>query len=150
MKCKFNKAWSGPCNIETGDAILYCKEHIDLKCCVCGNPATHDCAETGGFVCGAPLCDGCEHKLDKEGTNGIMCSGGHCKKGEQEYHNWLIQEIIKDNQKEFDKEVERIKQAKTGLAMEKIAVDLIFYKNCYEKHQIKIAELESELIKVKR
>jgi hypothetical protein len=37
-----------------------CDDHKDLKCSVCGKPATHGCSYTGQFVCGQPLCDECE------------------------------------------------------------------------------------------
>jgi hypothetical protein len=49
------------------------------------------------FVCGAPLCDGCEHTIFPEGHNGGVgfdaqpCPGGmerHVKKNEQQFTPW--------------------------------------------------------------
>jgi len=97
MKCRFIKAWIGQCK---NDAIEgeFCKEHADLKCCSCGAQATHECDETGQFVCGAPLCDNCEHTIAKDGTNGgigfIRTSPlpkgykSHCRKDAQIYQPW--------------------------------------------------------------
>jgi len=58
-KCKFAIAWVGKCNKETASEE-YCEEHKSVRCCVCGNQATHECSETvfgGSLVCGMPLCD---------------------------------------------------------------------------------------------
>jgi len=52
-KCSFNKAWIGECGAED------CQDHANLKCISCGEPATHECAETFQFVCGAPLARSC-------------------------------------------------------------------------------------------
>ena len=30
-------------------------------CASCGAPATHECQATNGMICGAPLCDACQH-----------------------------------------------------------------------------------------
>ena len=98
MKCKFNKAWIGECGAEA-DESGYCEEHKEQKCVSCGAKATHDCPETGQFVCGAPLCDDCQHCIFPDGTNGgigfnaVPCpddlpSCRHCKKGEQKYKPW--------------------------------------------------------------
>jgi len=59
-KCIFIKAFIGKCN-EHAVHGEYCKEHSELKCCVCGLKAARDCPETLGLVCGAPLCDNCDH-----------------------------------------------------------------------------------------
>ena len=133
MNCKFGNAWVGQCKEIAIDSTDFCEEHLGVLCCVCGKQATHACAETGGFVCGAPLCDNCEHKLDKERTSGIMCGSGHCKKGEQEYNSWIMQEFIKDHKEEVAEKVKVIKQAKTELMIEAIAVDLVFYQEQYRK-----------------
>jgi hypothetical protein len=91
MKCKFDKAWIGKCN-EEADESGFCEEHRVVKCCSCGAQATRDCPETSQFVCGAPLCDDCEHTIQTNGCNG----GGelpkglksHCKKTDQVYPPW--------------------------------------------------------------
>lgn len=59
-KCKFYKAWTGQCGEKCLDGD-YCERHSITKCCSCGNQATHECSETFMLVCGAPLCDNCEH-----------------------------------------------------------------------------------------
>ena len=41
-----------------------CTQHAAVKCCVCGEQATHECDHTGQFVCGAPLCNNCEGHTD--------------------------------------------------------------------------------------
>lgn len=98
-KCKFNKAWIGNCDKESDNN--YCEEHTGIKCCSCGNDATHQCAETGQFVCGAPLCDDCEHTTHKEGHNGGIGFDQqkppegmktHCKKTDQKYKPWYARE----------------------------------------------------------
>jgi hypothetical protein len=61
--CKFNKAWIGICNKENIIGEEYCEEHLQIKCSVCGEQATHDCHETNQFVCGTPLCDKLDCKL---------------------------------------------------------------------------------------
>ncbi|MDX5808566.1 hypothetical protein [Bacillus cereus group sp. BfR-BA-02730] len=61
--CKFNKAWIGTCKEENEEGQKYCKEHKEMTCSVCGEQATHDCAETNQFVCGTPLCSKEECKL---------------------------------------------------------------------------------------
>ena len=97
MKCKWNEAWIGTCGKEC-DESGFCEDH-KKTCCSCGSPATHSCEETGQFVCGFPLCDGCEHTIFPEGHNGGIgfnaqpCSEGmkrHCKKTEQKYQPWYM------------------------------------------------------------
>lgn len=56
--CKFEKAWIGPCGKEC--EADFCKEHLQVKCCVCGKQAKRECSYCGQFVCGYPLCDDCE------------------------------------------------------------------------------------------
>ena len=61
--CKFNKAWSGLCEKDVVSGLEYCEEHSQIKCSICGKQATHDCGETAMLVCGVPLCDSDECKL---------------------------------------------------------------------------------------
>lgn len=98
--CNFNNAWVGTCN-NSGDP--YCKEHAELKCVSCGNQATKTCDSTGQFVCGAPLCDDCEHTIFQNGTNGGIGFNAaqppegmksHCKKTEQVFKPWYEREAI--------------------------------------------------------
>jgi len=100
-KCKFNQAWIGECGKPTVDGSEYCKEHKDEKCCSCGSQATRSCSETGQFVCGAPLCDDCDHTTFPDGTNGGIGFNEqklpegmkrHCKKTEQKYTPWFMRE----------------------------------------------------------
>ena len=102
-QCKFDIAWVGRCEkeaIENG----YCEEHKDWHCINCGEKATHSCHETFGLVCGAPLCDNCEHTIQSNGCNsgGELPEGlgAHCKKSEQVYRNWLAQEYIAEHGEE--------------------------------------------------
>jgi hypothetical protein len=95
--CNFSMAWVGKCKNHAVDGHEYCTEHI-MNCSSCGKPATHDCEETMGLVCGAPLCDKCTHTIQSNGCN----SGGnlphglgaHCKKSEQKYDTWFKNTII--------------------------------------------------------
>lgn len=99
MKCKFTEAWVGRCK-KNSDESKYCEKHKDIKCVSCGKQATHACHETMGLVCGSPICDDCEHTIYENGCN----SGAplpknhksHCKKTEQVYKPWYIEEYIKE------------------------------------------------------
>jgi hypothetical protein len=98
-KCKYSLAWRGDCGNETKEGD-YCSEHSEIKCCSCGNQATHECHETGSFVCGAPLCGECEHTICENGCNsgaprpeGLK---GHCKIEEQVYKPWYMRENESD------------------------------------------------------
>ena len=91
MKCEYQIAWSGPCGKEN------CAEHALKKCISCGEKATRDCDETGQFICGAPLCENCEHTITEDGTNGGIGFNAqkppegmshHCKRSEQRYKPW--------------------------------------------------------------
>jgi len=82
VKCNFYKAWIGKCR-NKADESGYCEEHKGLKCCSCGDQATHDCEETMQLVCGCLLCANCEHELSPNGTNGGTFR--HCRKDEQIY-----------------------------------------------------------------
>lgn len=46
-----------PSKQETLEGKEYCLEHSKTNCVICGEQATHECAETFQFVCGTPLCD---------------------------------------------------------------------------------------------
>lgn len=101
MDCDFQKAWIGPCKSPTTEGAR-CSDHAHIKCASCGSPATHECSQTGQFVCGAPLCDECEHTIAEDGTNGgigffrtsPLPSGmkEHCKKAEQKFKPWYARE----------------------------------------------------------
>lgn len=67
--CGFDEAWIGSCKKEVSKPGARCEKHIQT-CCSCGAPATRSCAETGQFVCGASLCDNCEHTTFPQGHNG--------------------------------------------------------------------------------
>ena len=98
MQCRYDKGWAGKCkNIvyESG----FCEKHKKRKCVVCGEQATHDCNETGQFVCGAPLCDDCTHNIHPEGHNGGVGFNAHkwpeemkqhCKRSEQKFAPWYV------------------------------------------------------------
>ena len=95
-QCKFNKAWVGRCK-EEADESGFCEEHRGMVCSSCGAVATRNCSETmGPLVCGAPLCDDCEHTIQSNGCSnmGELPEGmkGHCRKGEQRYHPWYVDE----------------------------------------------------------
>lgn len=68
-ECKFDKSWIGRCKQPIFGTTEYCTEHLDVKCCQCGEQATHDCEETFQFVCGAPLCDKKECKIKHHPKN---------------------------------------------------------------------------------
>lgn len=92
MSCQYDKPWEGKCSTDADGK--YCKDHKGIECVSCGEQATHGCAETAQFVCGAPLCDNCEHTIRENGCNsGAPLPEGlkpHCKKGEQVYKPWFL------------------------------------------------------------
>ena len=94
MKCNFDIAWIGNCKNDANEND-YCNEHQDIKCKSCGVQATHTCVETMILVCGAPLCNDCEHTLCDNGCNsrGNLPKGfkEHCKIAEQVYKPWYTQ-----------------------------------------------------------
>ena len=101
--CKFDNAWQGKCG-KPADNSGFCPEHKEDKCCSCEKPATHTCAETGQFVCGATLCDDCEHTIYPDGTNGGIGFNQqsppegmkvHCKKTEQKDEPWYTKKETK-------------------------------------------------------
>lgn len=94
-ECNFTMAWVGKCD-QPSVASGRCEKHL-LLCSSCGELATHDCDETGQFVCGHPLCDNCEHTIFPDGTNGGIGFNAqsvpeglklHCKKTDQKYKAW--------------------------------------------------------------
>jgi hypothetical protein len=98
--CGFNQAWIGKCKAPVDSDGERCEKH-SLACVSCGAPATHTCDQTGQFVCGAPLCDECTHNTHPEGHNGgigfnaLQFPEGmktHCKKSEQKYAPWYVDE----------------------------------------------------------
>ena len=60
--CTFDLAWRGQCKATCEGSV--CTQHAAVKCCVCGEQATHECDHTGQLVCGAPLCNNCEGHID--------------------------------------------------------------------------------------
>jgi hypothetical protein len=78
MKCKFEKAWIGSCNKDSGDSEI-CEEHTKEKCVSCGEQAVRECAQTGiQFVCGCPLCATCQHgRAPRDNPGMFNLGGGH-------------------------------------------------------------------------
>jgi hypothetical protein len=89
-QCRYIKAWIGQCHSQAMDGHSFCEDHLELKCSSCKKQATGNCDTTmGPMICGAELCDECEHMLSPDGVAGHMV---HCKKGEQLYKLWMFQE----------------------------------------------------------
>jgi len=95
--CNYDKAWIGKCTKPVTQNGR-CQDHQNRICSSCGKPATRECPETGQFVCGAPLCDNCEHVTFPDGTNGGIGFNAqtlpkdlktHVMKGEQKYKPWF-------------------------------------------------------------
>lgn len=95
VTCCYSLAWIGLCKKPAGENGL-CEEHSKDKCSSCGEQATGQCAETMGLICGAPLCDKCEHTLCENGCNsGAKLPDGyknHCRKDKQVYVAWYARE----------------------------------------------------------
>jgi len=102
--CRFIRAWIGPCS-----APIPCKIHENTKCVSCEGAATHECEETGQSVCGAKLCDECEHTIAADGTNGGIglyrtaplpegC-GTHVRKDKQVYTPWYERKLEAERSK---------------------------------------------------
>ncbi len=98
VMCGFIKAWVGKCKTQVHRDGDKCEEH-QIKCCSCGAPSTHQCDQTGQFVCGSPLCDDCTHNMHPQGHNGgvgfnqLPLPEGmktHGKKAEQLYAPWYV------------------------------------------------------------
>jgi hypothetical protein len=128
--CKFVKAWIGTCKKENVTGTDFCEEHSKGVCVSCGAPATKDCEATMGLVCGALLCDNCEHKIDESGC-GAMNFGknGHCKKDEQEYYSWLEKEEMTEAGRQLKE------RGITLVAGDKHVVNL--FKNCDHAPELK-------------
>lgn len=100
--CGYGLAWIGKCKAAPAPGGARCAKHAAEKCSSCGEPATHECEETGQFVCGAPLCDLCEHTTCEDGTNGGVGFFAvskppegyktHCRKDAQVYLPWYARE----------------------------------------------------------
>jgi hypothetical protein len=98
-ECGFGIAWVGRCT-----NTKPCDDHRSLTCVSCGSIATHQCSETGQFVCGAPLCDNCEHTTAQDGSNGNIGFyrssplpegyNEHCKKSDQVYLPWVDRDLL--------------------------------------------------------
>ncbi len=67
--CPYHPAYSGRCNAPKGESG-FCRHHAGKACTVCGEQALHECNHTGQFVCGAPLCAGCEGFVDSTKSSG--------------------------------------------------------------------------------
>lgn len=61
IRCHFSRAYIGQCTETVVAGKKYCKAHAAVVCAGCGKQASHDCPETFQFMCGAPLCDTCQH-----------------------------------------------------------------------------------------
>lgn len=59
-QCKYVLAWIGECGKEANHEG-FCEEHSKQVCRGCGEKATKECPATLQLVCGAPICDKCEH-----------------------------------------------------------------------------------------
>lgn len=79
--CKFDIAWRGRCGTACQGPV--CEQHEKVKCCACGAQATHECAHTGQFVCGAPLCDNCEGFTDTSKPSGGWGFMNHIHRAKQ-------------------------------------------------------------------
>lgn len=82
MICGFIPAFLDRCTNE-----VPCPKHSHLECCVCKEPATHECDTSMGLCCGCPLCDNCEHGEVTFGLGvieGLMRNTSHRKKDSTE------------------------------------------------------------------
>ncbi len=68
-QCNYQISWVGSCKAPADERGL-CEKHRSVKCCVCGEQALTECAHTGQFVCGAPLCSACEGFTDQDKASG--------------------------------------------------------------------------------
>ncbi len=60
--CLLEVSWVGKCDKPSTNG--WCSKHENLKCCSCGAKATQDCDHGSSLICGAPLCETCQHSLD--------------------------------------------------------------------------------------
>ena len=144
--CHFEMAWIGRCK-EPAVKNGMCEKHSKEKCASCGAPATHDCYETGQFVCGAPLCDNCEHTNAEDGSNGgigffrvsALPEGmkEHCKKSEQKCFPWYVKGCGKDYPEVQAMLNKYNKGEATYLETDKLILDFIVEKNKIEEEKEK-------------
>jgi len=136
--CKFQKAWIGQCDKPIHKNGM-CEEHSKVKCVSCGAQATHECSETGQFVCGAPLCDDCEHTTAMEGTNGNIGffrtsplpegMKEHCKRCDQKVFPWYVISL-KNDYPYFVEVLDKFDKGElTYLEADKLLNDFIIQKN---------------------
>lgn len=62
--CNYTEAWKGECTNPPIKGMDYCSWHINIFCVACGKQATHQCDEMSSMVCGTPLCDSRECKIN--------------------------------------------------------------------------------------
>jgi hypothetical protein len=140
--CGYDIAWIGKCTEPAGENGR-CEKHAKAVCCSCGKPATHDCPETGQLVCGAPLCDDCEHTTAMEGTNGNIGffrtsplpegMREHCKKADQKVFPWYVTSMKKDYPY-FVEVLDKFDKGElTYLEADKLILDFIVEKNRIEE-----------------
>lgn len=112
MSCKYSKAWIGRCDKDCdGD---YCVKHINEKCIICHNQATHECDNTHFLVCGTPLCDNplCDtiHEVMAHGWDldkFMKWTGRKHTDSEKDY----IKKFIEDKEEEYRQIIEKFKQS---------------------------------------
>lgn len=71
-RCQFSLAYVGRCDNGALPGKSMCSKHDGLVCRGCGAPATRECPSASSLVCGAPICDVCEHdsRLGIDGMHG--------------------------------------------------------------------------------
>ena len=147
--CVFQKAWIGQCCKPIHENGM-CEEHSKIKCVSCGAQATHECSETGQLVCGADLCDDCEHTTHEDGCNGGVGffqiskrpegMKEHCKKCDQKVFPWYVISMKKDYPY-FVEVLDKFDKGElTYLEADKLLNDFIVEKN---KEEEKAREGES-------
>lgn len=145
-KCRYAEAWRGNCK-EPADESGFCEKHKGIKCVSCGAQATHDCPETGQLVCGAPLCDDCEHTTAMEGTNGNIGffrtsplpegMKEHCKRCDQKVFPWYVTSLRKVYAY-FVEVLDKFDRGElTYLEADKLLNDFIIQKNKEEEETLK-------------
>jgi len=70
ITCGYDLAWVGRCKNSPVDGEIFCKEHINKKCVMCGEQAYRECPTASSLLCGAPLCSHCRH--DCMGNKGYV------------------------------------------------------------------------------
>jgi len=151
--CKFQIAWRGQCCKPIHENGM-CEEHSKVKCVSCGAQATHECSETGQLVCGAPLCDDCEHTTAMEGTNGNIGffrtsplpegMKEHCKRCDQKVFPWYVTSLKKDYPY-FVEILDKFDKGElTYLEADKLLNDFIIQKNKEEEEREKECGSEND------